>query len=264
MVERIAWRDLPAEVRAAVATRLGSRFAARDPRDGANCGTAALLTLGDGRTVFVKGQADDGPLDELDREEQINPALPSCAPRVLWRMHVSGWHLLAFDGIDGERADYAADSPELDLVVQALAKLGGCLAPGTPLMTARDRWGYYVAPGHQRHLFGLNLLHTDPAAQNVLIDGSGAHLVDWAWPALGPAWADAALWGVRLISDGGQSPEQALRWVSRVPVWSKAEPEALRVFTAAEADSWEDVAAKGEPRIAAIARAARAWAAYWV
>ncbi|MEU3504273.1 aminoglycoside phosphotransferase [Streptomyces hundungensis] len=234
----------------------------REPRDGANCGFAALLTLADGRRVFVKGQPDGGPLDEFDREESVNRVLPRCAPRVLWRLHAGGWHLMGFEGVDGERAAYEPDSPELGLVVEALTEVGHCVAPRTRLMTVWDRWGYYCEPADRAYLSGLHLLHTDPAPQNFLIDGQGAHLVDWAWPALGPAWVDAALWGVRLMSDGGQGPEQAHRWVSRVPAWSSADPEALRVFTRAEAASWSD-AAREAPEVANIAQAAQEWANYW-
>ncbi|MFF4188187.1 aminoglycoside phosphotransferase [Streptomyces sp. NPDC001691] len=234
----------------------------REPRDGANCGFAALLTLADGQSVFVKGQPDGGPLDEFDREEQVSRALPRCAPRVLWRLYAGGWHVMAFEGIDGERAAYEPDSVELGLVVKALTEVGLCVAPRVRLMTVWDRWGYYCDPADRAHLSGLHLLHTDPAPQNLLIDDAGAHLVDWAWPALGPGWVDAALWGVRLMSDGGHRPEQAHRWVSQVPAWSSAAPEALRVFTRAEAASWSD-AAKGAPDVANIAQAAREWANYW-
>ncbi|MFI6645951.1 aminoglycoside phosphotransferase [Streptomyces sp. NPDC050504] len=263
MVERLPWTALPAEVRAAVAARVGGPFTTHDPRDGANCGTATLLTLDRGGHLFVKGQPDSGPLEELDREEEVNRVLPACAPRVVWRMHTHGWHLLAFEGIAGERADYAPGSPELPLVVKALAELGNCTAPGVRLMTAWDRWGYYCAPADRAHLAGGHLLHTDLAAQNVVIASGDhrAHLVDWAWPARGPAWADAALWAVRLISDGGHSPEQAHAWASKVPAWNRASPEAVSALARAEADSWEDAAAKDTlPEIATIVHAARAWA----
>ncbi|MCF2527865.1 hypothetical protein [Yinghuangia soli] len=52
-------------------------------------------------------------------------------------------------------------------------------------------------------------MHTDPAATNFVMTDDQAHLVDWTWPALGPPWIDAVLWGFRLISDGHQNPEEA-------------------------------------------------------
>lgn len=37
---------------------------------------------------------------------------------------------------------------------------------------------------------------------NVLISGSRAWLIDWAWAALGAPWIDPACWLVRLIAYG--------------------------------------------------------------
>nr|WP_308294046.1 aminoglycoside phosphotransferase [Streptomyces sp. UNOC14_S4] len=252
--------------------------------DAANSGTAALLSLHDGGTVFIKGQRDrapisasvsasDGdstswwgpgwaPVDELDLEEAVNPFLPPSAPRVLWRLHACGWHLLAFEGLQGRISQYTPGSPDLPLVAAALGELASCAPPPLRLPTAWDRWGYYCDPQDQTQLTGSQLLHTDPASTNILICQGRARLVDWAWPALGPAWIDAALWGMRLVSTGGHTPEQAWAWASQVPAWHQATPPGLRAFTQAETRRWQDLAADHVPGATPIAEAARAWAEY--
>ncbi|MFI1577078.1 aminoglycoside phosphotransferase [Embleya sp. NPDC020630] len=283
-IDRVAWTGLPVEARGAVAGRLGVEFVAADTRAGANCGVSAVLTLLDGRTVFVKGQrgrdpvpAADGanqdpkgwwgptwaPVDELAQEERINPFLPASAPRVLWRLAAAGWHLLAFEGVGGRHADYAPGSPDLPLVMDALAEVARCPTPALALPTAWDRWGYWCDPADEPFLAGACLMHTDPAACNVLVDGDRARLVDWAWPALGPAWIDPVLWGMRLVSAGGHTPEQARAWASRTPGWRTATPRGVRAFTGAEARRWEEDAADGVRGAAEIAPSARAWAEVW-
>ncbi|MEU4213203.1 aminoglycoside phosphotransferase [Streptomyces sp. NPDC026206] len=282
-VEHTDWAKLPEGVRDAVARQLGMPYTAADAEDAANSGTAALLSLCDGRAVFVKGQrdrtpaaapdgsVDDGtswwgpdwsPVDELDLEQAVNPHLPSSAPRVLWRLHAHGWHLLAFEGLRGRVSEYTPGSTDLPLVAAALGELAACATPPLRLPTAWDRWGYYCDARDEDQLAGSRLLHTDPASTNVLICQGRARLVDWAWPSLGPGWADAALWGMRLISTGGHTPEQAWTWASQTPGWNEAPPQALRVFTRAEARRWQDLAADHVAGASPVAEAAHAWACF--
>ncbi|WP_330334511.1 hypothetical protein [Streptomyces sp. NBC_00536] len=104
------------------------------------------------------------------------------------------------------------------------------------------------------------MLHTDPASTNVIVNVGRAHFVDWSWPAVGPSWIDTALWGMRLISTGGHTPDQAWEWTLRVPGWRDTDPRALAAFTRAEARRWHDLAADRVPTAAAIGAAADAWA----
>jgi hypothetical protein len=280
---RICWAQLPHAVAAAVRYRLGVPFTATDTQHSAAAGVAALLTLPSGNTVFVKGQrerdpmpgaasGDDGddwwgpnwsPVDELDLEQAVNPHLPASAPRVLWRLDGHGWHLLAFEGLPGQDADYTPASPDLAPVADALAELAALPAPpDLRLPSAWDRWGYDCAASDEELLHGTHLLHTDPASTNVLVDGGRARLVDWSWAATGPSWIDATLWGMRLVSTGGHSPEQAWRWAAHVPGWSTTEPKALAVLARAEARRWHDLATEQVATAASIARAADTWAAF--
>ncbi|MEU6314742.1 aminoglycoside phosphotransferase [Streptomyces sp. NPDC047014] len=264
----------------AVRQQLGTSYTADDAQHAAGSGVAALLTLPSGSLVFVKGQRgrspattstaaeaeaswwgpDWSPVDELDLEEAVNPYLPLSAPRVLWRLNTHGWNILAFEGLPGRDAEYTPGSPDLTPVAEALAELATVTAPALRLPTAWDRWGYYCTPDDHERLTGRNLLHTDPASTNIVVNKGRAHLVDWSWPAVGPAWIDATLWGMRLISTGGHTPEAAWAWASRVPGWSAADPKSLAAFARAEARRWRDLAAEQVPTAAAIGEAADAWA----
>ncbi|GLF95297.1 aminoglycoside phosphotransferase [Streptomyces yaizuensis] len=281
---RIGWARLPGAVVAAVSERLGMPFTARDTEHSAAAGIASLLEVESGALVFVKGQRErapapaDGagfeeddswwgpgwsPVDELDLEEAVNPHLPPSAPRVLWRLDGHGWHLLAFEGVRGRDADFVPGSPDLAPVAAALAELAPWPAPpGVRLPTAWDRWGYYCADADCELLAGSALLHTDPASTNVLVEDGRARLVDWSWATAGPAWIDTALWGMRLVSTGGHSPEQAWRWAARVPGWTTADPKAIAVLAQAEARRWHDLAADQWATAGSIARSADEWAAF--
>uniref|UniRef100_UPI003F498532 aminoglycoside phosphotransferase n=1 Tax=Streptomyces sp. CA-136453 TaxID=3240050 RepID=UPI003F498532 len=278
---RVGWAHLPDELVAAVEKRLGSAFTARDAEHSAAAGVASLLEVESGPPVFVKGQRElDGPaeagpddswwgpgwspVDELDLEEAVNPYLPASAPRVLWRLHAGGWHLLAFEGVRGRDADFAPGSPDLPAVAAALDELALLPAPGAVrLPTAWDRWGYYCAEDERDLLAGSRLLHTDPASTNVLVRENGtACLVDWSWATAGPAWIDVALWGMRLVSTGGHSPEEAWRWAVRVQGWSAVDPKAVAVLARAEARRWRDLAAEQVPTADSIAESADAWASF--
>ncbi|WP_240362054.1 aminoglycoside phosphotransferase [Streptomyces sp. MBT27] len=281
---RIPWDQLPDGALQAVQQQLGGQFTAVDVEHAAASGVAAVLHQASGRLVFVKGQRDahtttstpsedDGswwgpswsPVDELDLEQAINPYTPGSSPRVLWRLDTDGWHLLGVEGLEGRDADYAPGSPDLAPVVAVLAELGQIPAPGSPrIPTAWDRWGYYCLPGDQERLAGNCLLHTDPASTNVVMHDGRAHLVDWSWPAAGPRWVDTALWGMRLISTGGHTPDQAWSWASRVPGWTEADPRAVATLVRAEARRWHDLADEQVPSAAAIGEAARVWAEYIV
>ncbi|MDJ0382405.1 aminoglycoside phosphotransferase [Streptomyces sp. G-G2] len=278
----MGWAQLPGGVVHAVGEKLTVPYTAVDAQHAAASGVAALLTLPSGAMVFVKGQrerdlsgpvpataADDttwwgpdwSPVDELDLEEAINPYLPTSAPRVLWRIHAHGWYLLAFEGLVGRDAEYTPGSPDLQPVAEALAELAAVTAPSAVrLPTAWDRWGYYCTTADQERLTGTGLLHTDPASTNIIMGSGRAHFVDWSWPAVGLPWMDTALWGMRLVSTGGHTPEQAWDWAAHVAGWDTADPRALVAFTRAEARRWHDLAVDQVPSAASISEAADAWA----
>ncbi|MDJ0463096.1 aminoglycoside phosphotransferase [Streptomyces sp. H27-C3] len=238
---------------------------ADDMSGGGASAMAAVLATPDGRQVFVKGALTNDPqAEELDLEHRISSHLPNFCPRTLWRVETAGWLLIAFEAIAGTHADYAPNSPDLESVTHALTVLSGTTAPPLPLLSAWDRWGYYCADDDEPLLHGETLLHTDLAATNILMLTGQARVIDWAWAATGPAWADTALWAARLISDGGHSTAEAARWAHKMPAFRTASPRAVAVLTQAEASRWADLAADGTPGIEGITRGSRLWADYWM
>jgi hypothetical protein len=240
---RITWAELPPAARAAVTAHTGRILAATNARDGVNSGIAARLDTTSG-PVFVKGVPTDHPqIRTQQREADINPYLPTTSPRLLWRITESGWDLLGYEHIDGRTADFSPGSADLPQVVAALAALARKPCPDISLKRVDQRWAPYVSPDALPMLDGNNLLHTDMAPHNVLIDSDGtARLIDWAWPTRGPAWIDPAVWVIRLI-DAGHTPAQAEDWAARLPAWHTAPAAALTAFAQANAALWAELAA---------------------
>lgn len=259
-LDRIPWERVPAAVQDAVAARLGD-VTATTAVGGATAEIACTLQAADGRRVFVKGipEGSDDVAD-LDMEERVGPHLPACAPRVLWRAYAGGWHLLAFEAVDGVTADYAPDAAHLPLVTAAFVEVGGTRAPDVAIYSAWDRWGYWCDPRDEPLFAGDTLLHTDPAATNVLVGGGRARLVDWSWATRGPAWIDPVLWGTRLVSDGGHTTEQAWARICRLDALGDAPARGIAALAAAEATRWAEHLAEGVPDISPVTRAARDWA----
>jgi hypothetical protein len=259
---RITWGELPAAARTAVTARTGRILAATNAADGLNSGIAARLDTSNG-SVFVKGIPIDHPqIRTQQREADINPYLPDTCPRLLWRITTAGWDLLGFEHLNGRTADFMPGSPDLPRVVSALVGLSRTPCPGIPLKRVDQRWAPYVEPSALPLLDGNNLLHTDMAPHNILIDSDDtAHLIDWAWPTRGPAWVDAAVWAIRLI-DSGHTPIQAEEWAAQLPAWHTAPAAAVTAFAYANASLWEELAAndKANPWKGRMAASAGRWA----
>ncbi|MFJ7206689.1 aminoglycoside phosphotransferase [Streptomyces sp. NPDC098789] len=257
---------LPEGVRQAIDDRVGADC----PRTDIDVGTAsALSTLffpSGAEKVFVKGlPLDHERVDELKAEEAVNPFLPDCAPKLLWRAEAAGWLILGFYGTTATPwAWYASQSQHLEPIATVLRELSAYPAPDIGLPTAWDRWSDYCDPADEPLLRGDRLVHSDPAASNFMMEPSGrAWLTDWSWALRGPAWADAALWGFRLILDGWQNPEQAATWARSIPAFAQADREAVVVLTEAEARAWEHMQEHGMTELEETIKAARAWADYW-
>ncbi|MFD0383678.1 phosphotransferase family protein [Streptomyces stramineus] len=92
--------------------------------------------------------------------------------------------------------------------------------------------------GTRELLRGEALLHTDTNPHNLMVTDRRAYLVDWATPALGPAWVDVAYTAVRLMEADCPRAE-VLAWAARFPSWASARPEALAAFVAAHCRRWE-------------------------
>ncbi|MCF2527866.1 aminoglycoside phosphotransferase [Yinghuangia soli] len=265
MSERTSWEQMPAAVHDAVTARFGAFYTSHEATGGgSDSDCTSWVYLNDGDALFAKGVLlhHVDKLQRLDLEAAINPWTPSCTPRLRGRIRTAGWDVLLFEVVGTrEWAVFEPDWPDLPLVATALDSLSRCAAPPLPLATLRDRWEDFCEPSDQPLLTGGALVHSDPAATNFVMSDDQAYLVDWTNPLLGPAWADAMLWGMRLISDGGQTPEQAAEWTAKVPAFATAPREAVRVATLAEARMCDAFADPGQPH--PMAAAAHAWAAHW-
>ncbi|MFI5958298.1 aminoglycoside phosphotransferase [Cryptosporangium sp. NPDC051539] len=239
---RLTWDQLPTEARAAIEQHTGPIHWTSDASDGKNSALATRLGVQSG-AVFVKGiQTDNRQVTAQDREAAVNPYLPPSCPRLLWRVQTAGWDLLGYELLqDARAADYTPGSPDLALVVDALVELANVRCPETPgLRRAGQRWAAYSRPELLPLLDGDQLLHTDLAPDNILIRDGRAHLIDWAWPTLGPSWLDPSVWAIRLMN-AGHDAQSAETWVARVPGWHDAPAGAREGFATANASLWAEI-----------------------
>ncbi len=150
---RIAWRDLPAAVRARVEQALGSPVVDSVSQPGGfSPGVAARLRLADGRRAFVKAVAPvpnpDAPAFHR-REAAIVAALPAGlpVPRLLWhedgtQTDERGWVVLVFEDVAGHNPPLPWDRQDLDRVLEGIAELSQRLTPspiaGQPARSAPE------------------------------------------------------------------------------------------------------------------------------
>ncbi len=264
---RVNWEDLPAGTRQAVEKHTGRVRSARTVSEGWNSAVAMLVTSYSG-TLFVKGLRQTYARRwTQDAEWMISPYVAGVvgrvAPRALWRVEEGGWDLLGFEAVEGRHAVYEPGSADLPRLMHTMARLGKIRCPDLPLKSAEDRWRPYVTePEHAAWFAGSALLHTDYNPLNVLISGSQALLIDWAWATQGAGWIDPACLVIRLIA-GGHSATQAESTVSGLPAWQQAPAEGLDLFAAASVRVWGEVAeASSASWTARMADAACAWQAH--
>lgn len=250
---RLDWE----EVRGLIEKQTGPVLAAEPVTDGLNSEIAVVVHTSVG-AAFVKGlRCNHRWVWTQQREAEINPYVHQVAPRLLWHVETDGWNLLGFEHVDGRRADYSPESPDLAKVVRVMRQLGEIPCPDLPLRLAQQRWSSYT---DDPELFtGDHLLHTEWSPGNVVINDA-AHLVDWAWPTRGAAWIDPACWVVWLVASG-HSPRTAENWAAQIPAWHSAPREALDAFARAQAGMWDGIAQDGpESWIERMANAAAQWA----
>lgn len=263
---RISWRDLPPNVLDAVEALGGSVRAAHDAEAGAGSDVAAHVYLDHTDGVFIKGARHDGPHHEpLKRELLMGAHHLPCAPRLQWHIDTAGWLLLGYEIIRARMwADLAPGSPDVPLVAAALNAVGSVNAP-RELPGAWQRWHTWCDPEDENLFRGEQLVHTDPAATNFMVDDTRAWVIDWAWPVRGPAWIDPMLWGFRLVTDGGHTPQQAARVIRQLDGYHTSTRRSRAALTQAEARSLEQTVSDSgnPPEAAGLVTDAYTWAEYW-
>ncbi|WP_176406348.1 hypothetical protein [Actinomadura sp. BRA 177] len=163
-MDRIGWEGLLSELRETVHGCVGTLVETESITQGRR---SALALVGRTRTgrVFFKGAPleDERAVAQLDREAAVAPHVAAIAPALVCDVTAAGWRLLEFEHVEGRRANYSPDSPDLDAVLDVLAALDVLTVPDdVGLMWFEGRWSdYAVAPQRLSRLAGIALLHTD-------------------------------------------------------------------------------------------------------
>jgi aminoglycoside phosphotransferase (APT) family kinase protein len=268
--QRIAWEELPEQVRVAIEGWLGSAVVSATTQPGGfSPGVASRLVAADGRRVFVKAVSASPNRDAPRfhrREARIAAALPADAPvpRLLWTFDEGGdgWVVLVFEDVEGHHPETPWRPEELDRVVEALETLSISLTP-SPVgedvagsivswlqqhgqgwnrmmedpLPGRDEWSIRHAVELARlegqapeAARGNTLLHFDTRADNLLLTADRVYVVDWPHARLGQPWVDLVGFAPSVAMQGGPPPEELLM---RHASARAADPAAITAFIAA-------------------------------
>lgn len=244
--QRLAWGEIPADVRTALEARLGAPVAEASSQPGGfSPGFASRLTLADGRRVFMKAisGAQNRESPAIYRQEARYAALLPAgvpAPRLLWTFDDDDWVALAFEDIEARPPAMPWRPDELERVLDAVAELPNLLTPAPfeapALADAFDRafHGWRRLAGHEQAndprldpwaranldrlaqleatwtegAGGNTLLHGDLRADNILVAPDRVYIVDWPWVRTGAAWADLLFMLPSVAMQGGGDPER--------------------------------------------------------
>ncbi|HWL36670.1 MAG TPA: phosphotransferase [Frankiaceae bacterium] len=242
---RLPWGDIPAPVRAGIASVAGGAVVGAETcAGGFSPGAAARLTLDGGGTAFVKAvSAAQNPLSPgAYREEAVvNGWLPAhpALPRLLGTYDDGEWVALVFECVDAGTPSLPWVRSELSAVLRALVSVQ---AAGTPVpaearpiaelfeddfgswrtlaaspVEGLDAWTLAnldrlasLEAGWAAAASGDTLVHADVRADNVLVRGGSAWIVDWPWACAGAGWVDGVLFAPSVSLQGGPAPEELM------------------------------------------------------
>ncbi|EDY51156.1 conserved hypothetical protein [Streptomyces clavuligerus] len=199
---------------------------------GFNCTLALKVHTRRGGRLFLKGVrvSDTAGMDGLLWEQQLNKVVGDVGPTICHQFEAGGWLALAFIHIDGRHVDYAPGTGDLEAVTRTLRRMQHLGPPAVHVPQLSDRFDGPLTREEAAALHGTNLLHTDTNPHNVMIGRDGAaYVVDWAMPALGPAWVDVA-YTARWLMAFGQPPEDAMAWLNGFTSWRQADRAAVETF----------------------------------
>ena len=243
---------------------------ARTQPGGFSPGLAARVRCANGARFFVKAVSAQGNPDTpgLHRQEgrvlaALEPVITSQQlpiPRLYGIVDRPPWIALVLQDVAGRQPRLPWQSAELQQVVAALDQLAQAVTPApVPVPAVSERLGAEftgwrtlaaVADGDRLdpwsrghldqlaaleatwagHAAGDTLLHADLRADNILITGQGAIVVDWPWACRGAAFTDLVLFAPSVAMQGGPPPAQliALSQSGRA-----ADPHAVTVLACA-------------------------------
>ena len=199
---RLDWTALPEAVSHEVADRAGGSDIV-PATTGDHAEIAATVTGMNGR-VFVKAAHTDLGVRSLRFELRVSEAVSgSHPPAVEWHFEAAGCLVVGFEHCEGPHADLSPGSPDLDLLGEALRRLGETPAADVPLFSPKARLGF-----EHPALHGDTLVHTDLGPANLIVTPRGLRIVDWAMATKAAPWVEPAMLTQWLIG-AGHTPEQA-------------------------------------------------------
>ncbi|MEN3305890.1 MAG: hypothetical protein V7603_2092 [Micromonosporaceae bacterium] len=266
---RLLWTQLPEHLREAVAAAAGAEVvAAASQPGGFSPGLASVLRLAGGGSVFVKAvsRARNADSVRMHRQEtRVLAALPATvpAPRLLWSYDDGEWVALMTEALDGANPAQPWRAHELDAFLTTAGRLVDVLTPspiparpieeycrddlnGWRSLAADPDLAGRLDPWAWRHLerlavvearwpaaaAGTSLLHGDLRADNVILTGAGAVVVDWPSVCVGAGWVDLLLAVPSLVMQGAGDPGRLWR---DYPPARVADPDAVTTMLVAAA-----------------------------
>lgn len=222
---RLAWGELPAEVRAGVELVLGEPvIEAISQPYGFSPGSADRVRLASGKTAFVKAASSEtnAHAAALHRQEAVvSAALPSTvpAPALLGVYDAEPWVALILAEVPGRHPEVPWRERDVKVVLDAVYALSRTRLPAdlelvrledalaedfqswerlaetsTPVASEWANENMELLARMAREglpaTAGQNLVHSDLRADNVLLTDAGAVLIDWPWAARGASWTD--------------------------------------------------------------------------
>jgi aminoglycoside phosphotransferase (APT) family kinase protein len=266
---RLVWTQLPVHLREAISAAAGAAVVeAVSQPGGFSPGLASVLRLSSGGTVFVKAVSATRNADSIQmyrQEARVLAALPATlpAPRLLWTYDDGEWVALMTEAIDGATPAQPWRPDELAAFLAVAARLVDELTPSPlPARTVEEHyrddftgWRWLASdpdmaagldPWSRRNLDrlaaveagwpaagqGSSLLHGDLRADNVILTGTRAVVVDWPSVCLGAGWVDLLMALPSLEMNGAGDPERL--WLDFPPA-RRADPDAVTTMLVAGA-----------------------------
>lgn len=228
---RLAWDDLPGELRSWVGATLGGPVVSAVSQPGGfSPGTADRVVTASGRRGFVKAVSPAQNPSSPDLHRREGEVLRTLAgvpevPQLVDVLDDGEWVALVIEDVEGRHPEVPWTDEELRAALGTLVHLAAGRAPASwPALQeelvgefgawARIRDAAGEGPPVEVHpwvaerldelvdlaartlprLAGSSISHTDVRADNLLItpDG-GVRVVDWPWATRGAAWADATM-----------------------------------------------------------------------
>ncbi|MFC0678046.1 hypothetical protein ACFFGH_09345 [Lysobacter korlensis] len=263
---RITWDALPAEVRAGIEGRIGSRVTkAVSAETGFSPGLASVVTTEGGDRVFIKAVSYAANPDSPGlhrREAEVTAALPpGLGPRLQWWFDDGKWVALALDPVHGRHPGSPWTADDVALVLDALDRMSRVAAPpilepcGPDLAAMFTGWSAIASDPLRAHdvpawarphlgtlrqregeavrsaCEGGSIVHLDIRTDNLLIGPDGrVTLLDWPHARVGQGWLDLVFFLPTVEMHGYGSA--AAEMFAAHPATAVADPDAVLTIVA--------------------------------